>query len=124
MILTDAYMVQHPGVPSPQSIQSVGLHGVVLHAVLEEGLAASQAAWVRRRMGRDELGVPRHERFVWLDPPTPGASLRIEDVVAAPSAKERAEPVDRYVREVWALWSAAHGARFADWFARYVQQGR
>lgn len=37
-LLTDAYMVQHPGVPSPQAIQSVAVHLLALYGVLERGV--------------------------------------------------------------------------------------
>lgn len=39
----DAYAVQHPGRPSRQSIQSVGVHLVRLHLFLEQGLAPEKA---------------------------------------------------------------------------------
>ncbi|MCA9961009.1 MAG: hypothetical protein KC443_18340, partial [Anaerolineales bacterium] len=33
-LLLDAYTTQHPGVPSPQAIQSVAVHLLALHGVL------------------------------------------------------------------------------------------
>ena len=40
-LTVDAYAAQHPGVPSPQSIQSVAVHLIRLHLVLERGLRPS-----------------------------------------------------------------------------------
>ena len=39
----DAYAVQHPGRPSPQSVQSVALHLISLCLILEQGLDFGEA---------------------------------------------------------------------------------
>ena len=51
-LLVDAYAAQHPGVPSPQSIQSVAVHLLTLHGVLRRGLDPSRALWIRLRAVR------------------------------------------------------------------------
>jgi hypothetical protein len=43
-LTTDAFAVQHPGQPSPQSIQSVAIHLIALHAVLDLGCRMSRRA--------------------------------------------------------------------------------
>ncbi|HLF87607.1 MAG TPA: DUF5946 family protein [Anaerolineales bacterium] len=35
-LIVDAYAAQHPGTPSPQSIQSVAVHLIALYGVLEK----------------------------------------------------------------------------------------
>jgi hypothetical protein len=84
----DAYAALHPGVPSPQSIGSVGGHLIRLHLVLERGPEKANAAmqWASRSK-RD---------FVWLDPP---ASLGELTVLHVCDAKDPDEHVRR-VREV------------------------
>ena len=37
----DAYCVQHHGVPNPQAIQSVAVHGLLLYCLFEQGLSLS-----------------------------------------------------------------------------------
>ena len=46
-LTVDAFAVQHPGIPSPQTTQSVAIHLMVLHGVLKRGLEPSQALWLR-----------------------------------------------------------------------------
>ena len=48
-LTVDAYAVQHPGQPSPQSIQSVGVHLLRLCLILEHGFSAAAAAVAGRQ---------------------------------------------------------------------------
>jgi hypothetical protein len=49
-LVTDAFMVQHPGVPERRSMQSVGLHLVALHLVLERGLPPAELSAALQRV--------------------------------------------------------------------------
>lgn len=51
-LLLDAYAAQHHGVPSPQAIQSVAVHLLVLHGVLARAALPEAALWIRRQAMR------------------------------------------------------------------------
>jgi hypothetical protein len=55
-LVVDTYAVQHPGVPSPQAIQSVAIHLIRLHAqfVLQSASEHSHAI-MRRALRRREV---------------------------------------------------------------------
>jgi len=59
----DCHAAQHPGKPSPQAIQSVGVHLVALCLTLEHGMTVEQ---VRPVMG--ELSKGRFFEPKWLAP--------------------------------------------------------
>ncbi|MCJ7555978.1 MAG: DUF5946 family protein [Gammaproteobacteria bacterium] len=62
-LTVDAYAVQHPGVPSKQGIQSVGVHLLRLCRVLERGLPPDRA-------NDAMLAAARHKaQYYWLEPP-------------------------------------------------------
>src|SRR5262245_47258121 len=48
-LMVDAYAARHHGVPSPQAVQSVAVHLLVLHGVCRRGQRAAQAHWIRHR---------------------------------------------------------------------------
>jgi hypothetical protein len=118
-LLVDAYAAQHPGVPSPQAIQSVAVHLLTLYGILVKGMAPDQALWLRLRPLRDGK-QPKHSRFVWLTPPLFAGSLTVADLVQAPTPGERAALVQRYVESVWATWAQEHLATIAQWYDRFV----
>lgn len=115
----DAFAVHHPGTPSAQTINSVAIHLMVLHGVLEQRLAPSQALWLRQHPGRPSQ-VAKHDRFHWLTPPDLTHGITVSDVIAAATPLERGARLEQWVRAVYALWSAAHEAQIASWFERYV----
>ena len=97
-----AYAVQHPGVPSPQSIQSVTLHLVGLYVVFEMGKDPHESLRALQRAGNHK------KDFVWLDPPARPASITVVDVYEAADAAEHAERVRRWARAVWDAWGPHH----------------
>ena len=111
-LVGDAYAVQHPGVPERRSIQSVGVHLLVLHAVLGRDAPVDQALAIRRRALRS--GERIAETLSWLDPPS-GWPLNVDDVVTAPDAVERGRVADAYVESVWSEWDRRHGDTIARW---------
>lgn len=118
-LIFDAYTAQHHGTPSPQAIQSVAVHLLVLYGVLNQGVAPDQALWIRRRATRPLFG-PKHGRFHWLAPPDVAGCLTIADIVHAPTPAARAAQGEAFVEQVWALWAAQHRATLAQWYAAYV----
>jgi hypothetical protein len=119
-LTVDAYAVQHPGVPSSQqAINSVAIHLMTLHGILERGFKIDQAVWLRQRPGRPG-SVDRHSRFHWLTPPSFANCLMVADVAACETPHERSRIVEAWVRDVWRVWSESHGAQVAVWFERFV----
>ena len=107
-LTVDAYAVQHPGQPSPQSIQSVCLHLVSLHLVLERGVDQSTATSLLPRLaGRKDL-------FRWLEPPDSMGGTTVNDVLAVTSPKQHREAVLGWARSALSAWSAHHGI-VRDW---------
>jgi hypothetical protein len=95
----DAYAVQHPGTPSRQSIQSVGLHLCRLILQLERGLAPQRANAAMLALGRGK------QRFTWLEPPPDRGAVSVADVRAAQGAAAHADAVQRWARAALAAWS-------------------
>lgn len=118
-LLPDAYAAQHPGVPSPQAIQSVAVHLITLHGVFVRGVTMSQAVWLRQAalVGRD-----KHARFTWLTPPDLTRGLTVADIVAGATPESRTDLARQYITDVWQAW-AAHHATVATWYAHYVHAG-
>lgn len=119
-LLLDAYCVQHHGAPSPQAINSVAVHALVLHGVLAAGVPPDSALWIRRRALRDDAPRSKHARFHWLTPPDAGQMLTIGAILNAPTPAARSAQLQAYVQSVWQAWSAPHGATLANWYAAYV----
>lgn len=107
-LTVDAYAVQHPGMPSRQSIQSVGVHLVRLCLFLERGLppeAANDAM----------LAAARHKsHFGWLEPPASLGALTVADVEAAMELDAHVAVVRRWAWQMWEVW-APHHATVRAW---------
>ena len=112
-VMIDAYAAQHPGTPSPQAIQSVGLHLLVLHGVIDRGVTAEHAMWIRRRPLRWK-GI-----FSWLEPPDLSRTFTVADVALAPPAA-RAAHAALYSGSVYDAWVAQYRDVIAAWYDRYV----
>ncbi len=99
-LLTDTYMVQHPGTPSRQSIQSVARHLLGLYWALERNLAFEQAVKAMRR-------APA-EHFIWLDPPRSSWPLTILDLAAASEQGVLIDLIKRWAQTTWDAWRPHH----------------
>ncbi|MEM1263070.1 MAG: DUF5946 family protein [Pseudomonadota bacterium] len=100
-LTVDAYAVQHPGKPSPQSIQSVAVHLISLHSVLEQGLSTNAAMSLMQRCA-DAMS------FTWLEPPASFGGLTVVDVLKADTATEHHAAVKRWAESTWQAWSPHH----------------
>ena len=107
-LTVDTYAVQHPGGPSRQSIQSVGVHLISLHLVLEKGYNSTPATEAMR-----QALTPRG-RFVWLSPPSMAGTMTVLDVVSAADLEEHIDLAHRWARSVWGAW-APHHATVRQW---------
>jgi hypothetical protein len=100
-LTVDAYAVQHPGRPLPQSIQSVGVHLISLYVVLEEQLSHRAATQLMQRSA-DRM------HFVWLEPPPDRGERNVTTAVAARSPDEHVRAVQSWAQSVWQAWSQHH----------------
>jgi hypothetical protein len=124
LLVGDAYAVQHPGVPERRSIQSVGIHLLVLHGVLLRGLPVDQAMEIRRRLLRSPQSRQRVvETLSWLDPPEHWP-VRVDDVIGAADPRARGRVADEYVEGVWSEWHGRHGATLDRWDYALLGGGR
>jgi hypothetical protein len=107
----DAYMAQHPGTPSPQSIQSVTVHLIGLCLQLEYALSGERS---RKAMVQAEC---HKQEFRWLSPPAAPGALTIVDVRDTWDRALFSSIVRRWAEAVWEAWSPHHDAVRA-WVAR------
>jgi hypothetical protein len=116
-LTVDAYAAQHPGQPSPQSIQSVAVHLMSLCSVLGDGSDAGWASKVIRE------GVRTKCRFSWLPPPLSMGPLIIVDVWEAKDASEHEKRAGEWASSVWEAWSAHH-ATIRRWRSSLQKPGK
>lgn len=107
-LTVDAYAAQHPGTPSRRSIQSVAVHLISLHLILERDFSSPMATEAIRQVLR------QRERFVWLDPPPSMGPTTVLDVRAARDVAEHERLVWQWSRSVWAAWSP-HQPTVRNW---------
>jgi hypothetical protein len=109
----DAYAVQHHGADSPQAVQSVAAHLLVLHGTLFRGVSPSNRLWV---LGR---ALRKRRIFHKLEPPPVGKALTIRHLFPGESVGSPASP-DEYVWSVYEAWSEVHSPAIERWYNRYV----
>jgi hypothetical protein len=102
-LTTDTYAVQHPGRPSPQSIQSVCGHLMSLCVVLDQG---RDMGYARRILG---AVAQRKDRFRWLTPPRSLGKVTVVDVAGSATAAEHGRMVRRWAEAAWSAWAEQHG---------------
>jgi hypothetical protein len=98
----DAYAVQHPGRPSPQSIQSVAVHLIRLCLLLECGLEMNRANEAMLKATESK------KQFVWLEPPPNKGSITVADIQGASSPEEHAQGALQWARSAWEAWGPHH----------------
>ena len=110
-LTVDAYAVQHPGRPSPQSIQSVALHLVRLCLLFECGLQIQRANEAILKTAQAKA------KFVWLTPPPNRGAVTVLDVHRTKNAEEHLLRVREWAESAWAAWSPHH-AQIRLWLPR------
>jgi hypothetical protein len=98
----DAYAAQHPGHPSPQSIQSVAGHLIRLCLLLEHGLEIERANAAMLK------AIESKKKFVWLTPPPSRGALTVLYVHPASSVEDHVQRVRAWAGSVWAAWAPHH----------------
>jgi hypothetical protein len=111
-LIVDAYAVQHPGRPTPQTIQSVTMHLVGLGCMLARGQDASIAT---RTMGR--LLARFKGQFTWLEPPAARGAMTVLDIVGATDCPELQARVVTWAESAWDAWSEHH-ATIGQWVSK------
>ena len=106
-VTTDVFAVQHPGKPSPQSIQSVAIHLIGLHAVFDRNMAHPD---VRSLI----VHAADHMRFEWLDPPVSRGDVTVADVARAGARGEHIDAVMSWGTSAWRAWQPHH-ERIRKW---------
>ena len=101
-LTVDAYAAQHPGRPSPQTVQSVAVHLISLGLVLERGFDP------RRATAAIKAAASRKGSFRWLQPPASLGEVTVADVFRARDAAEHLAAVEAWAASVWRAWSAHH----------------
>lgn len=104
----DAYAVQHPGQPSRQSIQSVGVHLIRLCWILERDLPPERANQAMLAAGKIK------HTFSWLEPPASLGTVTVRDVVQTDGAAAHTAAVRRWAQSAWDAW-APHHAVVREW---------
>lgn len=104
----DAYAVQHPGKPSPQTIQSVAVHLIRLCLLLERSLPMERANEAMLRASEQE------GKFVWLAPPGSLGTVTVADVWKAAALEAHMAAVRRWSESAWEAW-ATHHATIKSW---------
>lgn len=111
----DAFAVQHPGVPGPQAIQSVGMHLVSLYVKLERREPAGRAAAILQR------GIAQKGYLHWLTPPS------FEGVRTVLDMRDHLDDAENAARawaeSAWAAW-APHHPQVRTWHDELVVQMR
>jgi hypothetical protein len=102
-LITDAYAVQHPGVPNPQATQSVWVHLITLHLALERGWPPHRLVDLRR------LAADGSGGWQWLVPPASLGTVTAIDAARA-DADAVGDIVRRWVEGAWGAWEADHDA--------------
>jgi hypothetical protein len=98
----DAYAVQHPGRPSPQSIQSVTVHLIRLCLLLECGLEMSRANDAMLK------ATESNKKFVWLEPPPSRGAITVVHVHRAKNPQEHLMCISKWAESAWQAWSPHH----------------
>jgi Family of unknown function (DUF5946) len=104
----DAYAIQHPGKPSRQSIQSVGVHLIRLYLLLECDLEMNSANDVMKAASQIK------QDFVWLQPPKSLGAITVADVARAKTNDELKSAATHWACTAWSAWSTHHHT-VAEW---------
>jgi hypothetical protein len=109
-LTVDSYAVQHPGRPSRQAIQSVGVHLVRLCLFLEHGLAPEKANDAMLAAAR------RKAEFHWLEPPDSLGPITVADFALGAGVEEHKARVVAWANQMWEVWSP-HRETVREWAA-------
>jgi hypothetical protein len=105
-ITVDAYAVQHPGVPSKQTINSANFHLIRLYSIYEKDLDPAHASTIMKNVSESK---ELHTQFKWLDPPSFDSTINVADVIQAKDLDEHKKIFMKWGQSVWNAWKEKHG---------------
>jgi hypothetical protein len=110
-LTVDAYAAQHLGKPSRQTIQSVAVHLIGLHLMLDLNYDAD---WTTKTISKI---AQKSQDFHWLEPPSFLGSLTIMEVYGAENLKDHTDHVYKWSHAVWRAWQPNHAQirAWANW---------
>lgn len=100
----NTYAVQHPGVPGPQTKQSLWVHLAGLCLVLERGQPADRTTTLMAGL------VSQRWDWDWLEPPALPYPRTIVDVRGARTLDNYDQAVAEWSVSTWLAWQAHHDA--------------
>ena len=101
-LTVDTYAAQHPGSPSKKSIQSVAIHLIGLHLMLDRHYESHQSTRFLNQAAETS------QDFYWLEPPGSLGGLTILDVRDAENIKDHTDRVHIWAHTVWQAWQSHH----------------
>lgn len=107
-LTVDAYAVQHPGVESRRSSQSVAIHLIALHLWFDEGMSSTEIQDAIRAT------IAHGKAYEWFTPPSYENALTIVNVCGAADLADHVKRVEAWGRSVWDAW-AAHHEKVREW---------
>jgi len=102
-LTVDVYAAQHPGTPSPQTIQSAAVHLIGMCAVLERGGSPEAGSGFKQK-----VKAQLKDEFEWLEPPNTVGEITVVEVAAARDAAQHVERVNAWAQSTWDAWVAHH----------------
>jgi hypothetical protein len=112
-LTVDAYALQHPGNPSPQTISSVAIHLASLCQILEHGYSLSAATEFMQAF------ADHKDAFLWLDPPADLGAINVADVLASDTGLMHLTKVEEWATTTWQAWHAHH-QQINSWIQQYA----
>ena len=112
-LTADAYAVQHPGQPSPQTIQSVAVHLAGLYLVLERGLPIEKTSLLMQRL------TTYKPNFPWLESPEDLGPTTVYDVWRADNPETHLRLVQDWAASAWSAWETHH-RQIKDWIEHAI----
>jgi hypothetical protein len=107
-LTVDAYAVQHPGLPSPKTIQSVVVHLAGLYLVLEAEMPLAKSTTFMQQL------TMHKSMFTWLEPPKDMGLVTVYDIWTAEDAATHLKAVKQWAVSAWAAWEMHH-QQIEDW---------
>jgi Family of unknown function (DUF5946) len=101
-LLVDTYAAQHAGPETPLIGTAFALVGLAL--ALEDGWDGLQVRAAHQQLAREFQVWPR------FDLPSSRGAMTVFDVAMAGSPEAHVERLGAWAADVWASWSASHGA--------------
>ncbi len=99
-LTVDAYSIQHPGQPNPQTINSLNIHLASLYAFFELGLRSSELSEFKQKLAKQK------PRFRWMETPLKVGQYNINDVWGTDTPEAHQEMVKRWAEDAFRQWHA------------------